>query len=98
MSIAKDRSILALLAKLPMTSRGWVTVDHWEADLCAIGIASKEHPRRLVYVSTYGKECDRYYYECEEPSGVAPEEHKTVDRGTDVDFRTLARVIEGHLA
>src|SRR5262245_53519893 len=98
MSDSKDQSILALLAKLQMSSRRWTTVDHWEGDLCAIGIATKQQPRRLVYVSTYGKAHDRYYYACEEPRGIAPEEYETIDRGEDVDFKTLMKAIEKHLA
>jgi hypothetical protein len=81
-----------------MSSRDWTTVDHWEGDLCAIGIASKRQPRRLVYVSTYGKERDRYYYECEEPNGIAPEDYETVGQGVDVDFEMLVAAIEKHLA
>ena len=52
----------------------------------------------LVYVSTYGKAHDRYYYACEEPRGIAPEEYETIDRGEDVDFKTLMKAIEKHLA
>jgi hypothetical protein len=98
MSLAKDQSILDVLARLALPSRDWTTVDNWDADLCAIGIASKQHPRRLVYISTYGRERGRYDYQCEEPTGREPEDYATVNRGENVEFSTLVEVIEKHLA
>lgn len=97
MSTLKDQSILDLLEKLAFSSRGWITVDNWEADLCAIGIASKERPRHLVYVSTYDKAPYTYDYECEDPAGSALDDYRTVDKGKNVDFQTLKEIIEKHL-
>lgn len=35
----KDGSIGQLLAALALDERGWFETDHWDGDLCAIGIA-----------------------------------------------------------
>ena len=98
MSAAKQQSIVDLLAMLKLASRGWTVVDNWDADLCAIGIAKTEQPRRLVYVSTHGKKPGLYDYECEEPVGSALEDYETVDRGKDVGFKTLLAAMERHLS
>lgn len=93
----KDASILDLIARLDLPRRGWIVVDHWEADCMAIGIATPADPRRLVYVSMYDEEPNRYYYECEIPAGSAPNEYVTAERGQSVDFEELERVIHRHL-
>jgi hypothetical protein len=83
MKLSKDQSILKLLRRLTLGSRGWTTIDYWEADLCAIGIASKQQPRR---------------HQCEKPTGPRPEDYETIDRGENVEFTTLVEAIEKHLA
>ena len=98
MTVGKDHAVLQLLSKLPMASRGWIAVDHWDSDRCAIGIAQKERPRHLVYVSTFGKKQFEYDYECEKPAGNMAEDYETVERGRDVDFEVLLQAIERHLA
>jgi hypothetical protein len=65
-NISKDDSIVTLLERLDLQRRGWTIRDHWDADLCAIGVSSKPYPHRLVYVSTYGKAIGKFDYECEQ--------------------------------
>lgn len=98
MNIIKDQGIVDLLAKLCLTERGWEIVDHWEADLITIGVATKREPRRLVYISTL--ECDpgRYYYECEVPNGPDVCDYMVMARGNGVDYPVLIKVIEFHLS
>ena len=97
MSMEKDRSILDLLSGLSLDRSGWIVVDHWEADLCAIGPTRPSAPGRIVYVSTYNKPDGRYDYECEEAAGPAPENHATGDAGQNVDLPTLIAVLQRHL-
>src|SRR5437773_2491230 len=92
--MVKDPSIMQLLSALKLTERGWKVVAHWEADLCAIGIRASS--RRLVYVSTYKKQADRYDYECEEPTGPEETDYVTIDRGAGVTFEHLCVVVESH--
>ena len=97
MSMAKDQSILDLVALLELSAHVWTTVDNWEADFCAVGIATTSDFRRLVYVSTFDLPPGRYNYECEAPSGPSPEDYATIRSGNNVDFDTLQEVIEAHL-
>ena len=96
MTVTKDKSILDLLKKIDLENRGWKIVDYWEGDLCAIGIVAVKNSRRLVYVSTYGKNASCYNYECEVPQGLSLEEYATLGSGEDVDFATLLKVMEKH--
>jgi hypothetical protein len=99
MMIAKDDPIVALLAQLDRQQRGWAIRDHWEVDLCAIGISSQSSPRKLVYVSTFGKPTGKYDYECEKLRlGVENEaDYDTVSEGCDVAFPELVDVMHRHL-
>jgi hypothetical protein len=98
MSEEKDSSIGDLVAALALGARGWVLVDHWPADRCAIGIASERDRRRLVYVSTYGKEPGRFAYDCEAPCGPDVTDFRSVDARQDASLPELLAVIERHLA
>ena len=97
MTIMKSKEILDLVEKLELDVRGWRIVDHWEADLCAIGVAKASAPGRLVYVSTYEKELGRYDFECEISAGENLEDYITTETGDGVDFATLLAVMERHL-
>jgi len=94
----KDPSIHALLRALSLEERGWVVTDDWDADLCAIGIAHRSQPRRLVYVSTWKKPPARYYYECEAPTGPEPTDYEVTDEAENVDIDTLVRAMIKHLS
>jgi hypothetical protein len=96
-AIDKDPSILQLLEQLDLPRNGWAIVDHWEADLCAIGLARPSAPRRLVYVSTYGKTEGEYDYQCEEALGSEPDDYVTTDARQGVDLPTLVAVLRRHL-
>ena len=93
----KHRSIADLVKRLRLAERRWSIVDNWDADLCAIGIARADRPRRLIYVSTWKQRRGRFWYECETPKGRDPTDYKVVARGEDVDFATLMRAMEQHL-
>ncbi|KYF74646.1 hypothetical protein BE15_05160 [Sorangium cellulosum] len=93
----KDDRIIRLLGSLDLQRRGWSIVDHWEGDTCAIGIARASELRRLVYVSTFDKECDKYDYECELASGPAATDYATTGRGEGVTYDELLEVLIKHL-
>ncbi len=93
----KDQTIEDLVAVLPMSGNAGVVVDHWDADLCAIGIARADRPGRLVYVSTFGRDRGRYDYQCELPGGSGDDDYLTTAAGDDVDFEFLLEVIKKHL-
>jgi hypothetical protein len=93
----KDESIIRVLAALDLPRRGWQVVDHWDADAHAIGIARHSDPRRLVYVSTFGRHDGRYDYECESPIGPKEVDYVGTDRAEDVTFEQLVAALGRHL-
>lgn len=93
----KHRSISKLVERLRPADRGWSIVDHWDGDLCAVGIAQPRRLSRLVYVSTWRMRPGRYYYECEAPSGRKETDYEVVETGEDVDFAALLSAMERHL-
>lgn len=93
----KHDTIVTLLDRIGLEERGWVLVDHWEADSFAIGIADRHDTRRLVYVSTFGGNGDRYFYECEEPAGDEETDYRVTARADDVSFAELMAAMEQHL-
>jgi hypothetical protein len=95
--VPKDSSIVRLIAALSLPERGWVETDTWDGDLCAVGIARSDDPRRVVYVSTWKKLSGRYYFECETPTGPGATDYEVKDRGEDVDFDSLLKGMERHL-
>ncbi|MEM9152029.1 MAG: hypothetical protein AAGB19_16455 [Cyanobacteria bacterium P01_F01_bin.3] len=99
MDIRKDKAILALISKLEQSLGGKVfdIVDHWEADSCAIGIASKSDHRTLVYVGCYGCEEKHYSFACEVADGEDVSEYKTVDEGECVPYDYLLKKVKIHL-
>jgi hypothetical protein len=100
-AFVKDASVLDCLTQLEraMGSGVFRVVDHWDADLCAVGIASPGDAKRLVYVSTWQKEAGRYYYECEIPRLPTSEDepnYAVVEKADDVDFDTLLAAVRRH--
>ncbi|TVQ85648.1 MAG: hypothetical protein EA357_00290 [Micavibrio sp.] len=57
----KDKTIEELLKWLEESvDDDFVVVDHWDADLCAIGISTTTMPQKLVYISTYNQRPESY--------------------------------------
>jgi len=94
----KDARIQKLLVLLQLEKRGWVIVDHWDADLCAVGIATAGFPRKLVYVSVLGMPDGNYYFECESPTGAEATEYQVTQEGNADSIDKLLVVLERHLS
>lgn len=97
MTVQKDQGIQALVQRLRLAERGWIIVDHWAADLCAIGIAHKDDPARLAYISNYEKPAERFYVECEVPRDSTQSDFRTARVLDDVGYPDLVRLLEEHL-
>lgn len=99
MRIVKDISVKNLLSKLDLSGKGWKIIDHWDADLCAVGITSECAQGKLVYISTFGKATGTYDYECEYTTGTPDlAGFRTVASGKDVSLITLESVLERWLS
>jgi hypothetical protein len=80
-----------------MPGESYQIVDHWDADTCAIGVASRSDPRRLVYVSTYDQSDGTYAFECEVPMDADADDYQVVDEGAGLRLDTLLLKIREHL-
>lgn len=54
MSLRKEQDVIRLVEAVTMALPLVTVIDHWEADLRAIGFISPARPGRLVYVSIHG--------------------------------------------
>ena len=78
----KDSEITDLLQWLRQKlGDSFIVVDHWEGDLCAIGLSSPNDPSQLVYVLTFERPPGRYAVELESPP-VA---------GSDLPYRSVGK-------
>lgn len=97
LSHQKDASILAFLDKAAIKARGWVVVDHWEADRRAIGFAANDEPSRLAYLSTWQKPPGRCYVELEGKPKDSSAGYLTEMVVEDCDFDEALAIIGDHL-
>jgi hypothetical protein len=73
-------------------------VDHWEADLCAIGLAIPGDPRRLVYISTWNRPQNSFFVELEAaPPDGSEMPYVGVGKFESVDRDRLLQIVVNHL-
>jgi hypothetical protein len=99
-ALDKDPAILAALDHLwsRLGSDAFVLTDHWESDLCAVGIAGPRDLRVLVYISCHGELPGRFGYELELPPPPGSDDmYEVAGRGDGVTFGELASVVDAHL-
>ena len=97
----KDPAIIELLARLRerLGPDAFVFADHWEPDLCAVGIASPRNTGVLVYLSTFNQLPGRYDVELELPPEPGQDLiYREAGKHRDVDFEALAEVVGRHLS
>lgn len=98
-TLEKDESIIRTLHSLrERFGDALMVVDHWDADLVAVGVATLASARPLVYFSTWKREPGRYYVDLEWPA--APNSDQPYEQGEkfeDVDFETLISIVARHL-
>jgi len=98
--LKKDDSILCLLELLGtrLGSGAFDVVDHWEADACAVGVASPRDHGVLAYLSTFGLPAGRYYLELECPPRSGDEApYEVAGRFTALEFEELVDIVARHL-
>ncbi len=96
----KDETITNVLARLEsdLGPGAFAVVDHWPADLMAVGIARRSDPGYLVYVSTLGCEPDCYHVELElppKPNDDFP--YTPAGEFASVDYAALLEIVKRHL-
>ncbi|MCA9140948.1 MAG: hypothetical protein KDB00_29455 [Planctomycetales bacterium] len=86
---------MKLISFLELNQRDWELRDYWEDDLFAVGIGAKVDRTRLVYVCTFGRPSEEYYYECEVTKGE--DDYESVASRDNVSKEELLKVLEAHL-
>jgi hypothetical protein len=95
----KDAEIRAVLSWLgDRLGPTFVVVDHWDGDLCAIGVAATHDPKQLVYISSWNRPGGRYFVELETaPAPGSEMQYASVSKFDNVDREELARIVAQHL-
>ena len=72
-------------------------IDHWEDDEFAVGVALPEHPKQLVYFTTFEMPKDSYFVVFEKAPDASSDLPYT-DEGDDVaeSFEELVEMIQKH--
>ena len=99
-SAPKEDSINQLLAQLyaRLGSDSFEVVDHWDADLCAVGITKPGVPLPLVYMSTYNMAPGRYFVTLDvSPAPGTDLPYQTTLELRDVSFEELVSTAAHHL-
>lgn len=96
----KDRAIIEVISKLQqrLGENFFQIVDHWEADLCGIGIANPQAHEILVYIGTAHMPEGQYFVELEsapEPGSEMP--YQVAGRYESVGFEELVSIVSAHL-
>lgn len=96
----KDPEILKMLSKLrtELGEGAFDVVDHWEADLCAIGIVRPDNHSVLVYVSTYERGEGRYWVSLELPPIAEGVPYASAGEREVRGIRELASVVRRHFS
>ena len=102
-ALQKDESIIRLLDRLRgrLGAGAFDVVDHWEGDLCAVGIARPDEHGVLVYVCTAHEPEDTYFVSLELPPRPGDEQwanHPYTPAGEQrvQGFEALVQVVQGH--
>ena len=96
----KDQTLLNVLDRLRLDFGGgaYQFVDHWDRDLCAVGIARNDEPRQLIYISVWKCPEGEVAVSLESPPETSDDLY--VDRGTceHCSYSGLRELIGAHLA
>ena len=98
--LKKDKSVHVLLEQLRsrLGDRAFEVVDHWDGDLCAIGVVRPGQPSPLVYISTWRQAPGRCRVSLERPP--RPGSDEPYDPGGElegVDIEGLVSTVMRHL-
>lgn len=95
----KDESIRRVLDRLrrDLGDHAFDVVDHWEADLCAVGVARPSDQRFVVYISTFPPERGLFSYECERPSTDGDLPYDSDGMVNEASYEEVAAAVSRHL-
>ena len=96
--LTKDESLLDVLSRLraDLGKEAFLIRDHWDADLCAVGIERPGPGGQLVYISTWQRPAGSYYVELEVPADSGAS-YEVAARFDSVEYSELLELVRGHL-
>jgi hypothetical protein len=96
---SKDAEIREVLSWLrDRLGPTFLVIDHWDGDLCAIGVAATHDPKQLVYISSWNRPGGRYFVELETaPAPGSEMPYTSVSKFDTVDREELACIVAQHL-
>lgn len=96
----KDQALLNILDRLRLDfgDGAYQFVDHWDGDLCAVGIARNDVPRQLVYITVWKCPEGEVAVSLESPAETSEDLYD--GRGTyeHCSYSELRELIGAHLA
>ncbi len=94
----KDSKITELLQWLrQQLGDSFVVTDHWDGDLCAVGISSPSDPSQLVYVLSFGRPPGRYAVELESAPVAGSDFRSVVGKFDLLSREELLAKVKEHL-
>lgn len=97
--LQKAPSIIRILDGLKerLGEEAFTIVDHWKADLCAIGLARSDNPSVLVYISTHSEEEALYSVSLElPPQQDSPLPYTAAGEHGSISLDELATIVSKH--
>lgn len=97
--LRKDASVWAMIAGVMqhVDSHALDVIDHWDADLAAIGFARAGVPNRLVYVSTWKQPAGHFAFDLEVDDSSTGEARGMGTGELGVTLDVLVEVVRRHL-
>jgi len=95
----KDPSIQEVVRRLrERLGQAIAIADHWEADLCAVGIVAPNSPGRLAYLTSLGTAKGCYTVHLELPPQAGSNlPYETADVHKELDIDEVVSVVAAHL-
>lgn len=100
-TLEKDANLLRLLAELRVSlgDHAFDIVDHWEADLQAIGIASPRNHGVLAYLSIHDCDTAHCNVELELPAATGQDDaYLLAGNHWNVELNDIVKIIREHLS
>jgi hypothetical protein len=100
MRLQKHHTITRLIPRLRkhLGAGAFHIVDHWDADLCAIGIARPDNHAVLVYICTFGLPNGRHFASLELPAKSDDKDYRAAGEYRSLTFGKLVELIRKHLS
>jgi len=98
--LEKDESIKEVLTRLfqEFGQSNFAISDHWESDLCAIGVKNLTDRKHLIYICTANLPKGRYFVEVEKANSETDlTDYDVVGNFNNINFEELSEIVKKYL-